>query len=151
MKIANYDFVHVGEIEPQRSEDGAVRTLLPQSRYKNTDGLRLHNYGHGPFCKFKVASRIKGRGVYAIVVGGELRYIGLSGNLSSRFSGNGYGHVAPRMCFVGGPETTCRLNNLIYQAATSGNRISLWFHETADYVSTEAALRSSEKPPWNRA
>jgi hypothetical protein len=79
----------------------------------------------------------------------ELRYVGECASLSARFNA-GYGNISPRNCFKGGQETNCRLNNLIYMAATAGGHISLWFFQTADYESVEAFLRTTLDPAWNQ-
>jgi len=62
----------------------------------------------------------------------------------------GYGIISPRNYFAGGQETNCRINNLIYQAAKAGRRISLWFVNTKDYKGIERELRASDPPEWNR-
>jgi hypothetical protein len=49
-----------------------------------------------------------------------------------------------------GQETNCRLNSLVYAAAVAGERISLWFFQTADYKALERALRLALRPAWNR-
>jgi len=106
-------------------------------------------YGKGPFGKFRIPNNYNVSGVYAVVVEGELKYIGECLNLSSRYN-MGYGIISPRNCFVGGQETNCRLNNLIYQTANAGRKISLWFMQTKDYKAIERKLRASDPPEWNR-
>jgi hypothetical protein len=109
MKVWQYEFAQVCDIEPLRENDGSVRALKPQSRYKNNNALPLNKYGKGPFCKFTIPKGYKVSGVYAIVVNQELKYIGECVNLSSRFN-VGYGNISPRNCFKGGQETNCRIN-----------------------------------------
>jgi hypothetical protein len=62
----------------------------------------------------------------------------------------GYGNISPRNCFKGGQEPNCRLNNLVYRAATTGEKILLWLFHTADHKEVEAKLRAIQRPAWNR-
>lgn len=149
MRIAGYEFERICAIEPIRDTDSSVRFFMPQGRYKNARNLPLNTYGAGPFCKFKIASRIRASGVYVLMVDEEVRYVGECANLSARFNA-GYGNISPKNCFKGGQQTNCRLNNLIYMAAKAGGHISLWFFQTADYKSVEAVLRITLDPAWNR-
>jgi hypothetical protein len=149
MRIAGYEFMYVCDIEPLRDTDGSVRRFMPQDRYRNARNLPLNSYGRGPFCKFTILNRFQASGVYVITIDNQVRYVGECANLSARFKA-GYGNISPKNCFKGGQETNCRLNNFVYTAAQSGERMSLWFFQTADYKSVEAALRSTLNPPWNR-
>jgi len=149
MKVEDFEFEYAGDIEPARDADGAILQFHPQIRYQNVRQVPLNRYGAGPFCKFKVSTKIRVSGVYILAINGEIRYVGECSNLSARFN-NGYGNISPKNCFKGGQETNCRLNNLVYLAARDGKRISLWFFQTADYKMTEAALRASLKLAWNR-
>ena len=149
MKLADYDFEHVCDIEPTRSPDGTVTQFMPQGRYHNARNLPLNTYAAGPFCKFTISGRFHVSGVYVLTVDTELRYIGECADLSKRFN-MGYGNISPKNCFKGGQETNCRLNNLLYTAALVGARISLWFLKTAHYKSVEAQLRRTLNPPWNQ-
>ena len=79
----------------------------------------------------------------------ELRYVGECTNLSARFNA-GYGNISPKNCFKGRQETNCRMNNLIYLEAQVGRRISLWFCQTTQRKTIEAALRSTVNAIWNR-
>lgn len=149
MKIGEYEFRYVAEIEPVRDADGTVRQFLPQCRYVNAGNIPLNQYGAGPFCKFRISGQVRASGVYVLTIDDEIRYVGECANLSARFNA-GYGNISPRNCFRGGQETNCRLNNLVYLAAAAGEKISLWFFQTADYKAMEAALRATLKLAWNR-
>lgn len=148
MRISVTNFELVCPIEPERNTDGTIKEFLPQSRYPNRKNLLLNKYGNGPFCKFKIPSTIKSCGVYAIMVDGTLKYIGECTNLSSRYNA-GYGNISPRNCYIGGQETNCRINNLIFRAISEGESTILWFHATAEYKKLETELRASERPKWN--
>ena len=141
-------FERVCGIEPDRDTNGAVRKFLPQSLYSNENNLPLHRYGAGPFCKFQIPSNVSKAGVYAISVDGEVRYIGETVNLSSRYN-TGYGNISPRNCFSGGQETNCRINNLILEALDANSQIDLWFLPTDEYKTIEADLRRKLTPSWN--
>jgi hypothetical protein len=149
MKIADYEFERIGDINPVRDADGSIERFMPQRRYKNLRNVSLNKYGEGPFCKFKISNRLQTSGVYILTIDDEVRYVGECANLSARFN-SGYGNISPKNCFKGGQETNCRLNNLVYLAAIAGQRISLWFFQTADYKAMEAALRSTMKLAWNK-
>jgi hypothetical protein len=107
MKLGDYDFEHVCDIEPARSAEGILTQFMPQGRYRNARNLPLNTYGVGPFCKFKIPGRFQACGVYVLTVDSELRYIGKCANLSKRFN-MGYGNISPKNCFKGGQETNCR-------------------------------------------
>lgn len=122
---------------------------MPQSRYANARQVPLNNYGSGPFCKFNIPRHHRQSGVYLIIAETGVKYVGECANLSARFNA-GYGNISPKNCFKDGQETNCRLNNLIYVAASNCHALALWFHSTADYKAVEAALRSKLRAPWNR-
>lgn len=149
MRLLDYDFEYVCDIEPVRGKDGSLAQFMPQDRYRNARNLALNKYGSGPFCKFKIPSRFQTCGVYVLSACHELRYVGECANLSKRFN-MGYGIISPKNCFKGGQETNCRLNNLLCAASIAGTRISLWFFQTPDYKSVEMAMRLALRPVWNR-
>jgi hypothetical protein len=149
LTIASYEFEQICELAPYRNPDGTVRQFMPQDRYKNLWGILLNKYGKGPFCKFQIPTKIETSGVYVITIDHAIRYVGECENFSTRFNA-GYGNISPRNCFVGGQDTNCRLNNLVYSAAVAGETVLLWFFKTTDYKTVEAELRSTLRPPWNR-
>ena len=142
-------FKFICKIEPQLDPDGNVEELQPQDEYDNWRKLKIHRYGHGPFCKFKIPSGLNKSGVYLILVDGESLYVGECENLSSRFN-SGYGNVSPRNCYVGGQETNCRINNLILNASKTNSTIKMLFMETERHKQIELALRRTRKYEWNR-
>ena len=48
---------------------GEVVGELPQSKFRNERNLRLHKYGRGPFCRFRVAQGWQRGGVYILTNG----------------------------------------------------------------------------------
>ena len=149
LTIRQHRFAYVCRIIPVRNEDGSVKEFLPQDRYNNRKGLPLNRYGEGPYCKFKIPNDRNYGGVYAILVDGDIKYIGECQNLSSRFN-SGYGNISPRNCFVGGQETNCRINNLILGSVNDNQLVSMWFLRTEDYNQVEQELRDVLEPKWNR-
>ena len=149
LSIGGYDFRYVCTIEPERDTNGVVLTFMPQAKYANADNLPLNKFGDGPFCKFKIPKNMESPGVYALVEANDIKYIGECVALSSRFN-MGYGNIFPRNCFVGGQETNCRINNLIFRQVLDGSKITLWFHNTSNHKSIEKELRARLHLSWNR-
>lgn len=141
-------FGRVCVIEPECDRDGQPRQYLAQGGYRNVRGLRLHRYGAGPFCKFRISENLEAGGVYLLTVNGLVWYVGECQNLSLRFN-TGYGHISPRNCFEGGQSTNCKVNHQVLEAAKRGQRVELWFHETANRHAVEARLVADLAPPWN--
>jgi hypothetical protein len=153
-KYLDFDFQLVGQIDPIKDHAGVIIGEFPQSRYKNYKSTPLNKYGTGPFCRFQIAKKAKTSGIYLIKVNQTVLYVGECENLAKRFSSNGYGGISPRNCFVGGQETNCRINNLIYLAFLQEQQLSLWFYQTDfdKYVRRELEnnLIRLLKPVWNR-
>jgi len=147
--FGGYPFEYVCDIEPQRNQAGAVFLYWPQSRYGNQKGLELHSDGKGPFCRFRISENLPHKGVYAVLVNGDVRYVGRCIHLLKRFN-QGYGVISPRNCFLGGQMTNCRVNRLILEAATRGDKIELGFFETEDGEEVERRLLIPPAPPWNK-
>lgn len=150
IKTGRHKLEYVCDITPAQNTDGTITEFMPQDRYENVNAIPLNNYGVGPYCKFKIPNNRNYSGVYAILVDGGIRYIGECQSLSSRYN-MGYGNISPRNCFVGGQETNCRINNLIFNVAKNGAIVSLWFLQTDDYKEIEQELRRTQMPKWNRS
>jgi hypothetical protein len=132
LQIGGYTFTYIGEIQPEKDSAGQVKPHMPQSRYLNVEHLRINKNGHGPFCGFKIPNHYEQCGVYALFCDGQVMYIGECVNLTRRFN-MGYGIINPRNCFVGGQETNCRINNLVFQTTQASKSLSLWFYSTAQH------------------
>lgn len=122
---------------------------MPQKNYNNKRGLKLHKYGHGSFCKFKIPNDYQTKGVYILYSNGSPKYVGECQNLSSRFN-SGYGNISPRNCYTGGQLTNCRINKLILNSIKKGNQIKLHFQKTKNRFSLEDELIEELHPKWNR-
>ena len=60
------------------------------------------------------------------------------------------GRSIPRNCFMGGQETNCRINHLIFKITQKGKGLSLWFCPTPNYKDIESNLLTSFHTPWNK-
>lgn len=148
-RFGDWDFHRVAALTPDRDANGAVQRFMPQEQYDNADGLALHAYGQGPFCRFRLESSPGLEGVYAFVQGDDVLYVGECVDLQQRFN-IGYGQISPRNCFTGGQPTNCRINALVLNASSSGTTIEVWFCLTEDRKAAERALILLLRPWWNR-
>lgn len=149
LQVGGYPFTYICEIQPEKDTAGSVRAYLPQSRYRSAEHLALNKYGQGPFCRFKIPNHHHQRGVYALVSNNVVMYVGECVDLSRRYN-MGYGIISPRNCFVGGQETNCRINHLIFQITQDGKVLSLWFYPTPNHKDIESKLLGSIHTQWNR-
>ena len=135
-------------IEVKRDQDGQPITYDPGNRYINTAGLRRHQYGNGPFCRFSIDQPPGLRGVYALCQSEDVMYVGIADDLAQRYN-QGYGTIQPRNCFERGQSTNCRVNRLILQEAEAGRSLVLWFEGASQPRPLEAELIRRLQPPWN--
>ncbi len=150
MKVwGKYNFEWAAQIRPQLDNAGAVQTFQPAADYPNPQGLALHRYGQGPFCKFRITGDRAEAGVYAITSSNKLMYVGECTNLATRFN-NGYGSISPRACYEGGQPAYCRINQLIYEALKSNQNVEVWFSRATNRQEIVADLIKTLKPVWNR-
>ncbi len=148
--FGNNIFSLVCRIEPLTDVSGRIEEFSPHTRFKNSKNLSLHEYGSGPFCKFRIPSNMRYEGVYVLTLDEhKVQYVGECLNLASRYN-MGYGNISPRNCYRGGQMTNCRINHLVYEAARVGHRIALWFFETPNRKTVEAELIQTLRPDWNR-
>ena len=152
--FAELSFSYVGSIRPKRDELGKVIEEFPQVKYCNERNLPLHKYGLGPFCRFQIAQDCQQSGVYVLTNDEGSLYVGECQNLKLRWGPSGYGGISPRNCYLGGQETNCRINNLIYRETKSGTDLDLWFHSIEDdkrgRLEVESKLLVALEPPWNK-
>lgn len=144
------DFLDLGELVIERGVTGAPTEFAPQQFYAKAEKCKLHRYGEGNFCKFRVTGLPNESGVYVFVAEGTPRYVGKAINLKQRF-GMGYGSISPRNCFQGGQQTNCRINKLVLDLAKEGRPIRLLVHACTDHDSFESLLIGHLNPPWNRS
>ncbi len=154
-RFADWGFELIGPIEPGCDGMGAYIELLPQARYRDAAIARLHAYGDGPFCRFRIARKRREAGLYVLTVDDAAVYAGECVNLDKRWGPNGYGGISPRNCFQGGQPTNCRINAAILAAAKDGRTVKLWFHpldgDTGSRRAAETVLIRALQPAWNKA
>ena len=148
LSLGGYPFARVCALEPDRDASGAIRTFMPQGEYANSREQALNPYGQGPFCRFRIPAAYPLRGVYAVLVGETVMYVGKCDNLSRRFN-MGHGQVSPKNCYEGGQNTTCKINHLVLRVAEAGQEVTLWFYETEADAAVEAQLIQALRPSWN--
>ncbi len=166
VEIEGILFTKICNVSPQLDSDGAIREFYPAGRYDNAQGLHLNDYGHGPFCEFRIPDHhpdvgsLHCPGVYAFVDQSKaILYVGRctgeskgKGTLVDRFN-TGYGHISPRSCFTPrGRSTNCRINNLVLSFCKEGHSIDLFFYRTSNGDSAsqlEADLLNKIRTPWN--
>jgi hypothetical protein len=146
----SFEFVDV--ISVKRNEKDLIEIKMPQSRYEKSDEYPVHRYGWGPFCEFSVdtSDYIESEGVYIFTAGYEIKYVGETVDIHNRIR-PGYGNISPKNCFEGGQQTSCRINNLVFQTVRNGNQVALWIEETHNRKNREAELIEQCDPPWNKA
>ena len=143
--FAGVAFDLVGALEIQRLPSG----IPAEYTHQLSPGTRPNRHAAGPFCRFELISSHNNEGVYAILVGSDLRYVGECAELSGRFGPSGYGHVSARNCHHDGQATNCKINAKVLAAAKAGQAVTVWFHSTSDRKALEGRLISALSPPWN--
>jgi hypothetical protein len=135
-------------IEPDHNSRGGVTVFNPWERFPNRSGLMLHEWGEGPFCRFKIPGRFRNlSGVYLIVVSGKVVFVGWCKNLVHRINQN-YGTISPRKCYNGSEPENCLVNHNILIAAQEKRKISLYMIPGADLQIAESIV-TRLSPRWN--
>jgi hypothetical protein len=144
-------FLRICAIDVKRDEEGVPMEYLPQGRYDNQAGHKLNPHGKGPFCQFLLPTLSESAGVYAIVVGEEVVYIGECQNLSERYGPRGYGVIHPRNCYVGGQSTNCKINARVLFSIRNRTSPALFFLEETRFhrKDVERDLVNRLQPRWN--
>jgi hypothetical protein len=148
IQLGDYGFAFIATLAPQRDASGRMTEVSPQDAYQQAATARLHKYGHGTFCKFRIAVPKGLMGVYAFVVDGAVRYIGECADLGKRFN-MGYGNISPRNCYAGGQPTNCKINRWVFDMAQADRRVDVYFYPTPDRHRVEAQLIARYAPPLN--
>jgi hypothetical protein len=148
--LSGHEFRLVGPLNPDRDDRGVPVEFMPQAAYAKADSTRLNPHGAGPFCRLRIAGGWHEAGVYAVVVGDGVRYIGICDDLSERWGPRGYGAIHPRNCYIGGQPTNCKINAAILREVKSGAEPALFFAAIGDDRRlAEAQLIRDLIPPWN--
>lgn len=146
--LGTYTFSLVESLALVRDETGAIVEKRPQAQYYKAGTVPLHKHGDGPFCKFGVSVPKGLVGVYALLVDGEVRYIGECADLRNRFS-YGYGHISPKNCYKGGQGTNLKINRQVLEVTKAAGRVDLYFYMTSERKKIERQLLDLYSPPWN--
>jgi hypothetical protein len=153
--FSDWEFDLIGPVELDRDPSSALLELMPQARYREAASSKLHRYGAGPFCRFRIARGRRHAGLYVLTLNDEPVYAGECANLDMRWGPNGYGGISPRNCYHGGQQTNCRINALILASAKQGGILRLWFAaldaDTDSRRDAETKLIQALTPVWNRA
>jgi len=140
----------VCEIIPKKDKTGQIFENDFEQEIAGMTGLRLSQYGKGPFCRFSLPLGYSGKpGIYFIFEDESLHYIGECMNLETRFN-MGYGLIELRNCLHNGQQTNCRINHLILEGIRNQHRYFLYFYETPVRKVLESRLIMKYHPPWNR-
>lgn len=139
----------VWTIEPDHNTRGGITVYNPCDRFPNREGLMLHEWGEGPFCRFKIPLRFRDKaGVYLLVVGGKISFTGWCRSLVQRMNQN-YGTISPRKCFEGSEPENCLVNHRILRAAQAKKKIMIYLLPDADQDVCEEII-SRLSPEWNQ-
>jgi hypothetical protein len=84
-RFADWDFDAIGRIEPERGRTGAYIELLPQARFRDVATAKLHAYGAGPFCRFRIARKRREPGLYVLMLDDAAVYAGECVDLEKRW------------------------------------------------------------------
>lgn len=146
--LGSYTFSLVESLVLEHDETGVIAERRPQAQYYKADLVPLHKHGEGPFCKFGISVPLGLVGVYALLVDGQVRYIGESEDLRKRFS-YGYGNISPRNCYKGGQGTNLKINRRVLEVAKAAGRVDLYFYGTNARKQVERQLLDIYSPAWN--
>ena len=150
IELNGYTFYFVQELEPKRNFWGKIKEFSPQAVLFKKNQKPLHRFGHEAFCRFSLNSShyYGAKGVYAMFDAAYLLYIGKTDNLAQRINYD-YGLIRAKDCYLGSPETNCKINSLIRYKYQNEESIFLFFLETDNGDEIEQDLINSLHPPVN--
>jgi hypothetical protein len=135
-------------IEPDHNSRGGITIYNPLNRFPEREGLMLHEWGEGPFCRFKIPERYrKLGGVYLLVVAGKIVFAGWCRSLVQRMNQN-YGTISHRKCFEGSEPENCLVNNRVLMAAQANKKVTIYLIPDAGPEICEDILNRL-MPEWN--
>jgi hypothetical protein len=145
-KIKGYNFKFICNIIPERLGDNVIG-YSPKDEFSNLENKELNPYGEGTFCKFRIP-RIKECGVYCLLEGNEVVYVGETMDLDHRFN-SGYGLISSRNCFEIGQTINCKINSLIFRSCSEKKNVKLYFMKNSQRRSLKKNLMEILDPRWN--
>ncbi len=66
--MGSLELTYICEIVPEKNVCGAIKEYSPHKKYINAAVAKIHKFGMGPFCKFRIPANLNLAGVYAIKV-----------------------------------------------------------------------------------
>ena len=111
----------------------------------------LNDYGDLTYCTFWIVDPwcLDLTGLYAYVVGDDLKYVDRCRDSMRKRVNQGYGKIHPKNCYLDGQATNCHLNAEIAKVA---EEVMLWMcpmDSLAEIVREESNLLRAYQPPWN--
>jgi len=135
-------------IDPDHNSRGGITVFNPWERFPNKNGLMLHEWGEGPFCRFRIPGRFRDRaGVYILVAGGKLVFAGWTQNLVQRINQN-YGTISPRKCYEGSEPENCLVNHRILEISQKKQKVMIYLIQDANPELADQII-SYLSPAWN--
>jgi len=150
IRLDGHDFAFVDVIAPERDAGGIVE-VHPQAHFVGFDVNRVHKHGLGPFCKFRISEAQGLAGVYALVVGDSVYYIGQTMDLNKQFN-DGFGAIYQSNCYKHrGQPTNCKINHRVLEVSEAGGLVHLYVHPVPPELQqpVKQQLIASYSPPWN--
>jgi hypothetical protein len=124
--LVRHVFAYAGRLLVERDEQGQVLLHRPLDGMAAVD-QRYPGWARGPFGQIEPERELPGTaGVYALVEGGVVRYVGSSRDLVRTFGPRGVGEISRRDCQSPGSEEFCRLNRRIAAEAVRGRTTDLY-------------------------
>jgi len=111
----------------------------------------LNKYGDLEYSEFSISDMnfFNLKGIYAYILGDEIKYIGRCRDQMKKRINQGYGKINPKNCYLDGQATNCHLNSRV--TLLSGE-VSLWLcamDAEEEIESVERKLIQKILPPWN--
>jgi hypothetical protein len=152
-KLTENEFSLLRPLRLRLDETGDAIRDIPHTQFQNAQGLRLLEYGDGPFCRLEPERFGDIAGVYALAIGDQAMFVRRTKGLEQRINGQ-IGRISPRQCFEGGNPTHIRVNHMVWAAAASGRSVDLWFCKIADQAQWTVLWRllvDKLALPWRRS
>ncbi|MDD1727519.1 MAG: hypothetical protein LUQ50_00440 [Methanospirillum sp.] len=135
-------------IDPDHNSRGGITEFNPWERFPNKNGLMLHAWGEGPFCRFRIPGRFRNcSGIYILVTGGKVTFVGWCQNLVQRMNQH-YGTISPRKCYERSEPENCLVNHRILEVAQSKRKVQLYLIQDGASDLCEMII-SRLNPSWN--
>jgi len=139
----------VWTIDPDRNSRGGITEYNPWDRFPNKNGLMLHEWGEGPFCRFRIPGRFRDRsGIYILVAGGKITFVGWCQNLVQRMNQH-YGTISPRKCYEGSEPENCLVNLRILEVSKKKQKVMIYLIQDGEPDMCDQII-SALLPAWNQ-